>query len=197
MSNVTMPQLETERLIIRSFVTTDGPAVARVRDEEDVGPSQRYVDQGIALEQQLADIVQPPIGDRAVILKESQMVIGLVGLPLIIGPFEQLVPFDAPETTVTMAGNDLEIGLFYHFDPQYRRQGYATEASRALVDFAFEQLKLKRIVATTAFDNHASMGVMRKLGLTLYRDAMPQTGWFQVVGILENQTETTLSGEEP
>lgn len=195
MSNVTMPQLETERLIIRSFVTTDGPAVARLKGADDVAPSQRYVDQGIALERQLVDIEQPPIGDRAVVLKESQTVIGLVGLPLIIGPFEQLVPFDAPETRVAPAGNDLEIGLFYHFDPQYRRQGYATEASRALADYAFEQLNLKRIVATTAFDNHASMGVMRKLGLTLYRDALPETGWFQVVGILENQTQTTLSGD--
>ena len=90
-----MPPLETERLIIRSFVTEDGPAIARVQGANDVNPSQQYVDRGIALEQQLAAIEQPPIGDRAVVHKASQSVIGMVGLPLIIGPFEQLVPFEA------------------------------------------------------------------------------------------------------
>ena len=185
-----MPTLETERLIIRSFETADGPAVARIRgvtDQADIESSQRYVDQGIALEQQLADIEQPPIGDCAVVLKESQMVIGLAGLPLVIGPFEQLVPYDVTQTQAAPAGNSLEIGLFYHFDPAYRRQGYATETSVALVKFAFEQLNLKRIVATTGFDNHASMSVMRKLGLALYRNAVPEPEWFQVVGILENK----------
>jgi RimJ/RimL family protein N-acetyltransferase len=181
------PQIETERLIIRSFVTADGPEVARVSGSDDVARSQRYVDQGIALEQQLIDIEHPPIGDRAVILKESQTMIGLVGLPLIIGPFEQLVLFDAPETSIAPGVNSLEIGLFYHFDPRYRRQRYATEASLALVKFAFEQLNLKQIVATTAYDNHASMGVMRKLGLTLYQNALPEPEWFQVVGILRKE----------
>ena len=85
------------------------------------------------------------------------------------------------------ATNTLDIGLFYHFDPQYRRQGYATEAARALVKHAFEQLNLKQIVATTGFDNQASMGVMRKLGLTLYRNALPDPEWFQVVGILRKE----------
>ena len=196
--NMIMPELETERLIIRSFVTADGPAVAHLKgraDQAAIDSSQRYVDQGIALEQQLADIEQPPIGDRAVLLKESQTVIGLVGLPLIIGPFEQLIPFDASETAVAFAGNSLEIGLYYEFDRQYRRQGYATEAASALVKFAFEQLNLKQIVATTGYDNHASMGVMRKLGLTLYRNVAPEPEWFQVVGILENEY-WTRSGEE-
>ena len=190
MTTTKKPVLETERLLIRSFEAADGPAVARVRgatDQAAIESSQRYVDQGMALEQQLADIEQPPIGDRAVVLKESQMVIGLAGLPLIIGPFEQLMPYDATQMQAAPAGNSLEIGLFYHFDAAYRRQGYATEASGALVKFAFEQLNLKRIVATTAFDNHASMGVMRKLGLTLYRNAVPEPKWFQVVGILENE----------
>ncbi len=185
MTNVHMPVLETERLIIRPFVTTDGPAVALVLGNREIASSQRYVDQSLALVQQMADVYQPPIGDRAVVHRDSQTVIGVVGLPLAFGPFEQLIPFDAPEIDITPTANTPEIGLFYEFDPRFRRQGYATEAAQVLVKFAFGQLNLRQIVATTDYDNHASMGVMRKLGMTLYRNALREPVWFQVVGILQ------------
>jgi RimJ/RimL family protein N-acetyltransferase len=190
MTNVHMPVLETERLIIRPFVADDGPAVARVMgaaDQDGKDRNQRYVEQGMAVVQQLADLFQPPIGDRAVVLKASQDVIGVIGLTPSFGPFDQLVRFDAPQAEVQSACNHPEIGLFYEFDPHYRRQGYASEAAYALVKFAFEQLNLKQLVATTEYDNHGSMGVMGKLGMTLYRNALPEPEWFQVVGILRKE----------
>jgi RimJ/RimL family protein N-acetyltransferase len=190
MTNVHMPVLETERLLIRPFVADDGPAVARVMgvtDADGLLRNQRYVEQGMAVVQQLADLYQPPIGDRAVVLKESQIVIGVVGLTPAFGPFDQLVLFDAPVEAAQPAYNRPEIGLFYEFDPHYRRQGYATEAAHALVKFVFDQLYLKQIVATTEYDNHGSMGVMRKLGMTLYQNPLPEPHWFQVVGILRKE----------
>jgi RimJ/RimL family protein N-acetyltransferase len=69
----------------------------------------------------------------------------------------------------------------------HRRRGYATEAGQALVDYAFRSLNLRRIVATTDFDNEGSIGVMRRLGMTIERNPNPgQPHYLQVVGILEN-----------
>ncbi len=70
--------------------------------------------------------------------------------------------------------------------PDHRGRGYATEAARALVDFAFGPMRLARIVATTEYDNGASQAVMRHLGMRMHENALDQPAWFQVVGILDN-----------
>ncbi|MFB9433265.1 GNAT family N-acetyltransferase [Streptoalloteichus tenebrarius] len=46
-------------------------------------------------------------------------------------------------------------------------QGYATDASRAMVDFGFCQLGLHRITATIGPENTVSLRVIEKLGFTL------------------------------
>ena len=55
-----------------------------------------------------------------------------------------------------------------------------------MIDYAFDQLSLGRIIATTNDDNAASLAVMRKLGMTLDRNPLPTPPWLQMVGILEN-----------
>jgi [ribosomal protein S5]-alanine N-acetyltransferase len=79
-----------------------------------------------------------------------------------------------------------EMGLFWAIDPEQQRQGYATEAAQALIDFAFQQLRVKRLIATAEYDNAASIGVMRKLGMKLAQNPLPDPPWLQVVGILEH-----------
>jgi RimJ/RimL family protein N-acetyltransferase len=44
-------------------------------------------------------------------------------------------------------------------------QGYATEAARAWLDYGFNVLTLREIVAFTDRDNHRSLAVMRGLGM--------------------------------
>ena len=44
--------------------------------------------------------------------------------------------------------------------------GYATEAAKAVIHFAFEQLKLPEIVSVTASCNHRSQRVMQRLGMS-------------------------------
>ena len=78
-----------------------------------------------------------------------------------------------------------EVGLYYGLLPDQRGQGYATEAASALVDYAFGQLRLRRIIATTTDDNVGSMGVMRRLGMRIERNPLPDPPWLQVVGSLE------------
>jgi hypothetical protein len=60
-----------------------------------------------------------------------------------------------------------------------------------MIDYAFQQLRLKRIVATTTYDNAASMGVMQKVGMRIARNPYPDPPWLQVVGVLENRAPTT------
>jgi ribosomal-protein-alanine N-acetyltransferase len=53
----------------------------------------------------------------------------------------------------------------YSLNSNYWRQGYATEAARAVVDVGFRALGLHRIWAECDAENVGSYGVMEKLGL--------------------------------
>ena len=55
--------------------------------------------------------------------------------------------------------------LGYWIAPRHRRQGYATEAARALCDVGFRILRLHRIEAGALARNRASIRVLEKAGL--------------------------------
>jgi RimJ/RimL family protein N-acetyltransferase len=136
--------------------------------------------------EQLAKLYQPPYGERAIVLRSSGQLIGAIGYVPCLAPFEQLPSLRSPQTGDGLHPHTTEFGLYYALSPTHQRQGYATEAARAMIDHAFNALKLKRIVATTTYDNAASMGVMRKLGMRIERNPHSDPPWFQVVGMLEN-----------
>jgi [ribosomal protein S5]-alanine N-acetyltransferase len=186
-----MPVLETERLIIRPFRLDDMDRIAQVRSTPDADENRRYIEGSIASGEYLASLGQPPYGDRAVVRKADERLIGAAGLVPCLMPFDQLGCFSSGHTPQTVQPNTPEVGLYWELDPDYRRQGYATEAARALIAFAFQTLRLKRIVANTDYDNAASQGVMRKLGMTIDHNLLPEPEWFQVVGILENDMKET------
>lgn len=56
-----------------------------------------------------------------------------------------------------------EIG--WVISPRYQELGYATEAARALMDFAFNTLRCHRVVATCQPENTASWKIMEKLSM--------------------------------
>ena len=56
-----------------------------------------------------------------------------------------------------------EIG--YGFDQPFWGQGFATEVAAAWLEYGFNELKLKRIVAVALPENRASRRVMEKLGM--------------------------------
>ena len=62
----------------------------------------------------------------------------------------------------------------------YRNHGYASEAASAVLDFAFENLKIGKVYAQCDINNPASFGVMRKIGMTCINDqgtrTYPRTG---------------------
>ncbi|WP_369128168.1 GNAT family N-acetyltransferase [Inconstantimicrobium porci] len=56
-----------------------------------------------------------------------------------------------------------EIG--WVFNNSYHNKGYATEAAKAVLKYAFEDLKLHRVIATCDTENTASYKVMEKIGM--------------------------------
>jgi RimJ/RimL family protein N-acetyltransferase len=163
---------------------TVGP---EVRDQR-----ARWLEWTILGHEQFASLHQPPYGERAVVLKLAGRLIGACGFVPCLDRFEQLPSFSASPATSPVAFATAEVGLYYAISPTYRRQGYATEAARAMLDYAFRELNLKRVVATTTYDNAASIGVMRKLGMRIERNPFPDPPWLQIVGIRENRP----AGEE-
>lgn len=59
-----------------------------------------------------------------------------------------------------------EVELLYAFDPKFWGFGYATEAAKASLEFAFESAKLHRIIALAKPDNKRSCNVIEKVGFT-------------------------------
>jgi len=57
---------------------------------------------------------------------------------------------------------DLELG--WMLLPTQRRRGYATEAARAALDYAFKTLDAQRLISLIRIDNTASERVARRLG---------------------------------
>jgi RimJ/RimL family protein N-acetyltransferase len=195
-----VPRLETDRLVIRPFVMDDLPAIQQVTmdagwvdaalsPQQALDERRQWLDWTVRNYAALANLYQPPYGDYAVDLKHSGEMIGSVGLVPCLGPFGRLPYYRALGTTTDLFFP--EVGLFYAFLARVRRQGYATEAAQALIDFAFDDLKLRRIIAQTTYDNTGSVGVMRKLGMTVESNPYPEPPWLQVVGILENTRSHT------
>jgi ribosomal-protein-alanine N-acetyltransferase len=193
-----MPILETNRLLVRPFVLEDLQDAHRLFDielrEADLGSEKmdtleerlEWLQWAALNHKQLAKLNQPPYGDRAIVLKVSGQLIGSCGFVPCLNAFEQLPAFVAGALSGNQSLYTAEFGLFYALAPAYRRHGYTTEAVQAMVDYAFHELHLKRILAETNYDNLASMGVMRKLGMRIEKNPLSEPPWLQVVGILDN-----------
>jgi len=151
-----MPQriiLATEPLLLRDFIEDDWQAVHEYAVDPEV---VRFMDWGPNTEQQTKDFIARTIGHRqeeprrafelAVVLKDSNRLIGGCGLRI-----------SRPEHHCGDIG--------YIFNRQFWGHGYATEASRAIVRFGFEQCGLHRIFATCDAQNAGSAHVLEKLGM--------------------------------
>jgi ribosomal-protein-alanine N-acetyltransferase len=57
-----------------------------------------------------------------------------------------------------------EIGFI--FNPAFQNKGYATEASRAVINHAFKELNAHRVVGFCSTENTASRRVLEKCGMT-------------------------------
>ncbi len=170
-----VPPLESARLTVRELVAADRPAVEEVIG----GDRERWLRWTALGYEQLAELRQPPYGERGVVLRESGRLVGLVGLVPALGPFGLLPSWPEPGPR-----HRPEVGLYWAVAPPHRGRGVASEAAGLLVAHAFAELRLARVVATTERENLPSIGVMRRLGMHIEENPEPEPEWFQVVGIL-------------
>lgn len=188
-----IPVLESERLVIQPFHNTDLPYLFKIKQnigwvdaaktaEQQLLDEADYVEWSVRNERQLARMDQPPYGDRAVLLKETGQLIGSVGLVPCVDVYGQLPSLGRQANCPATA----EVGLLWLIDTAHQSKGYAAEAAQTLINYAFDAMRLQRLIATTEYDNLASQAVMRKLNMTIERNPFPDPPWLQVVGILEN-----------
>jgi RimJ/RimL family protein N-acetyltransferase len=76
---------------------------------------------------------------------------------------DNLLLGDATIFLRSVKNRQVEVGYVFH--PDTGGHGYATEATRALVDLAFNDLKAHRVFARTDARNTASAALLRRLGM--------------------------------
>ncbi|HEX9869322.1 MAG TPA: GNAT family N-acetyltransferase [Candidatus Tectomicrobia bacterium] len=194
-----MPTLSTRRLVVRPFITEDLDDVYRLFDVEladanfgmgnrgSLASRSEWLRWTVLNYEQLANLHQPPYGDRAVVLSSTAELVGSCGFVPCLNAFKQLPSLSGGDPLEGPGRYSTEFGLFYATFPAHQRKGYATEAAQAMINYAFGKLQLSRIVATTEFENTGSIAVMRKLGMRIERNPLAEPPWLQVVGILENR----------
>lgn len=77
----------------------------------------------------------------------------------------EFVGFVGLENTDFKAKFTPAIELAWRLDYEYWGQGYASEAARAVIDHAFNKLKMPEIVSFTVHDNTRMIHVLEKLGM--------------------------------
>lgn len=147
------PRLGSERLVLRAFAQKDAPEVRRLAGEWEVARTLLSVpypyDVGMAEEWISGHRPEFERGEGvnfALVLREKDALCGACGL--IINP------------------RDANAELGYWIGKPYWGRGYATEAARRVVRYAFEDLWLHRVYAAHFGRNPASGRVLEKVGMT-------------------------------
>lgn len=147
-----IPQLKTERLLLRSFELLDAQRVRKLAGDKAIADTtlnipHPYKD-GMAEEWILTHQPKFEAGkfvNFAIILKSIQKLIGSIGL------------------IIDKRFNRGELG--YWIGKEYWNQGYCTEAARAVLEYGFRQLDLHKITSSHFVRNPSSGKVMRKIGM--------------------------------
>lgn len=145
--------IETERLILRQWQARDHATFIKMGLDPDV---MKYFPRCLTPEESLnfVDSVTSFIdkngwGFGAIELKQMHEFIGFIGLR------SQPTQFDFAPC--------MEIA--WRLAKQFWQKGYATEGTQAVLDYAFNMLKLNEVISFTASVNTPSETVMKKLGM--------------------------------
>lgn len=161
--------LETQRLILRDLVPSDWRELHEYASDPKVvrympwGPNTIAETKAFVRTARKMDREKPRKQyNLAIILRAESRLIGAIGLQL-----------QNPSNRRAYMG--------YSLNRNYWRNGYATEAARAMLRFGFSKLKLHRICATCNTKNKASAKVLEKIGMAqdgLFRkDVFEKGSW--------------------
>ncbi|MDQ3454444.1 MAG: GNAT family N-acetyltransferase [Actinomycetota bacterium] len=180
-------RLRTPRLVVRDLAAADLDDVHRIldldlqMDDKSRELRARWLDWTVLDYEFRRRAHQPGYGEYGVALRDTDELVGLVGLVPSLMPFGLLPAYGGRGALAVP-----EVGMFWAVATEHQRRGYAAEAARALIDFGFTQLNVARLVATTDRDNVASAAVMRSLGMTVAEHNGDAPFYLQVVGWLDN-----------
>lgn len=154
----TIPMIETPRLIIRPFQVHDGEAFAILMADPEVmrysisGPLTDRAKVDHYFQKRIIDhYAERGYGLYAVFEREKDQFIGYVGL------IDQNIEGE----------NKVELG--YRLFPQFWGQGLASEACRAVTNYAFTTLGLKELISIIDPHNARSLNVAKALGMQLWK----------------------------
>ena len=145
-------KLETERLVMRPFVPQDLDALVELRTDPEVNKylGGERLQNPRALEKRLQFYIdcyaRYGYGTCAMHLKATGEMMGSSGLQ----PLEQT--------------GETEVG--YNLAKKFWRMGLGYECARAWLEFGFNRIGLRRVVAVAQPENAASWRIMEKLGMT-------------------------------
>jgi ribosomal-protein-alanine N-acetyltransferase len=147
------PTLRTERLVLRPFATGDAPAVHDIVSDREIAYNTAHIPHpypdGMAAEWIERTLGRWEAGESAVFaatLPDDGRLVAAIGLEV-----------DPPHRRA-------ELG--YWVARPFWNGGYATEGSRAVIEFGFRVMGLHRVAAHHYCRNPASGRVMQKLGMT-------------------------------
>jgi RimJ/RimL family protein N-acetyltransferase len=146
-------ELRTKRLLLRPYRQSDAEDLQRLAGEFDVAKGTLCMphpyEDGMAeafIQAQEKAIAEGEVFNVGIFLPKPEELIGGIGLE------------------VKKEHDTAELG--YWIGKPYWGNGYCTEAVRAIVDFGFTVLGLRRIFAEHFADNPASGRVLEKLGFS-------------------------------
>lgn len=141
--------IETSRLLLRRPTREDAPRLAQLADDATVAENLSTLPYPYGLDDALAWIDNTEVGASRInlgIYRKASTDDGFIGTV-------SLMPRD---------GERFVVG--YWIGRPHWGQGYATEATQAVVDLAFGQLGVDAVAATTRVTNGASRRVLEKSG---------------------------------
>lgn len=147
--------IETDRLILRELQADDREGFFRMDSDPAVhrylyqSPIQTIEEADEAILFIQSQYQQYGTGRLAVLDRETNAFLGWAGIKFIEGPMNGL-------------SNFYEIG--YRFAQRYWGKGYATEATKAIVAYGFQQFQTDAFYAITDIDNQGSRKVLEKSG---------------------------------
>src|SRR5512146_1628111 len=142
-------KLRTERLILRLHRDEDIPVLVHLLGAKEVAATTLRIPHPYTEADARAFLKaqESPASKFAIVEIASGELVGGIGL--------------------SVEERHMHAELGYWIGVPYWGKGYATEAARALVTWAFGELGLQRVHACHAAANAASGAVLRKLGMTL------------------------------
>lgn len=166
--------LETDRLILRELLLSDAEAFFAMDSNPNVHkylwnkPVQKIEETIEVIEFVRKQYVENGIGRFAMISKETNEFVGWAGLKYNTEVENNKVNF-------------YDIG--YRLDEKFWGKGYASEATFAWKQYAFQTMKIQSLAAAAHTENRASNRILQKIGMKMteqYLEDGISWNWYQL-----------------